>query len=269
MTTLNTLNGVGGGNTLGGWARPVVSSKTLTFPTAGTVQVAIVAATGSGGSGASATGANSSPLGVKVIKVSAADTLTITLGAPGAPKTGGEGNAGNNTVIQHNGVTIMTAQPGEPGQFAASNAAPLAATATVVGADRVIPGLQAQAGASGFFPVKGGAAVDVFDTGRGRGGESTTASQGGSVGVITGTAAVVTAPLPLYSPELGVTFFGANTPGLAGVGGPDNTSGGIFAGGGPGGGAGGNGAGGGGSTAVNPSGRGGEAYAHVIFVPES
>ena len=273
MTTLNTLNGVGGGNTLGGWALPVLTSKTFPpFPVGGKVQVAVMGGPGSGGSGSNATGSNSSPWGVKVITVSASDVLDITIGAGGAPKTGGVGNTGNSSIVKLNGVTIMTAQPGEPGQVATSATAnPAAAVATVVGADRVISGLQSQPNVNGLVSQKGGAAVDIFATGLGRGAAGTTASAGGSVGVASVSDAAPTAPLPLYSAELGVTFFGANTAGLAGVGGLSNTSGGMFAGGGPGGpaGSGGVGAGGGGSTAASPSGQGGNGYAYVVFVPEA
>ena len=267
--------GGGGAASLGIEAFPILTSRTLpAFTKGGRVQIAVMSGTGSGArcsgssSGYGATGANSSPWGVKIIDVAIGDVLEFVIGAGAAAKNiDGAGNAGSSTLVKLNGVTIMTAQPGEPGAY--GNSFPLnapAPTATVVGADWVVSGLRAGAVASAS-EVTGGAAVDVFRTGLGR----STGRAGGSVGADGGGSAP--APIPLSSAELGVSFLGIMAGGYAGVGGDFTIgyAGGMCAGGGGNtsgnAGKGGRGAGGGGSYGGS-SGAGGDGYAYLIFVPE-
>lgn len=150
-------------------------------------------------------------------------------GAAAARNVDGAGTAGSSTLVKLNGVTIMTAQPGEPG--ACSNSFPInapAPTATVIGADWVVPGLRAGAVASAGV-VTGGAAVDVFRTGLGR----STGFAGGGVGA-DGGPSTAAAPIPISSAELGVSFLGVLAGGHAGVGGDFSLgyAGGMCAGGG-------------------------------------
>lgn len=265
--------GGGGSAALGVETFVILASRTLpAFTKGGRVQIAAMGAPGSGarsGSGYGATGANSSPWGEKVIDVAIGDVLEFVVGAGGAVRsTDGAGNVGNSTLVKLNGVTIMTAQPGEPGAY--GNSFPLNApvpTATVVGADYVVPGLRAGAVAAAGNAT-GGAAVDIFRSGLGR----SVSRAGGSVGVDGGDSSNPALPLPLSSPALGVSIVGINTAGMAGLGGSvASPAGGMFAGGycGMGGaaGAGGRGAGGGGSAGVN-GGAGGDGYAYVIYIPE-
>ena len=273
---------------LDGWRRPVLTSTTFpAFVKAGRVRVAAMGATGSGGSGNGAanqraTGANSAPWGVKVIQVAAGDVLSVEIGAGGAPQTGvANGAVGSSTVVRLNGVAVMTCQPGEPG---VANGAATAPTATVVGADWVVPGRKAGE-ATGSAASSGGAAVDVFRTGLG---DSLSIAGGSQVrpGASVGAPSSDRNPLPLFSEDLGVLILGSAVSGHAGVGGIMSTAqsdadGGIFAGGAAGyvssgvvnqAGRGGRGGGGGGSAYTSgtpvPSGRGGDGYADVVYVPE-
>ena len=264
--------GGGGAAALGVEAFPILASRTLpAFTKGGRVQIAVMGGTGSGArcsSGYSATGSNSSPWGVKIIDVAVGDVLGFVIGAGAAAKfTDGAGTAGSSTLVKLNGATIMTAQPGEPGAY--GNTFPLnapAPTATVIGADWVVPGLRAGTAASANF-MTGGAAVDVFRTGFGR----STGYGGGSVGADSGNTAA--APLPLSSAELGASLLGVLAANYAGVGGDFSIgyAGGIFAGGGANtsgdAGKGGRGAGGGGAYG-GTGGAGGDGYAYIIFVPE-
>lgn len=275
MTFAKYFGGGGGAAALGVEAFPILASRTLpAFTKGGRVQIAVMGGAGSGArcsgspSGYGATGANSAPWGVKIIDVAIGDVLEFVIAAGAAVKNvDGAGNSGSSTLVKLNGVTIMTAQPGEAGAY--GNSFPLnapAPTATVIGADWVVPGLRAGAlaGANG---VTGGAAVDVFRTGLGR----STAGAGGSVGADSGNTAA--APIPLSSAELGVSVLGVLAANYAGVGGDFSIgyAGGIFAGGGANtsgaAGKGGRGAGGGGAYNGN-SGAGGDGYAYIIFVPE-
>lgn len=274
MITFGQAFGGGGSAALGVETFAILASRTLpAFTKGGRVHIAAMGAPGSGarsGSGYGATGANSSPWGEKVIDVAIGDVLEFVVGAGGAVRsTDGAGNVGNSTLVKLNGVTIMTAQPGEPGAY--GNSFPLNApvpTATVVGADYVVPGLRAGAVAA-VGNVTGGAAVDIFRSGLGR----SVNRAGASVGVDGGDNANPALPLQLSSPALGVSIVGINTAGMAGLGGSSASSaGGMFAGGcggvsGTAGGAGGRGAGGGGS-AGNNGGPGGDGYAYVIYIPE-
>lgn len=265
--------GGGGSASLGAWAMPILTSKVLpAFAVAGEVRIAVMGGTGSGarcsGAAGGATGSNSSPWGVKVLTVAAGDILEFVIGAGGAAKTtDGAGNAGNSSLVKLNGVTIMTAQPGEPGAYGTTY--PLnapAPTATVAGADWVVPGLRAGAvlAASNYT---GGSAVDVFRTGLGR----STGLAGGSVGA--DADAQPSPAFPSGSAELGVQFTGGVEVGSPGVGsGSAVNAPGIFAGG-----ASANsgtlqggrlGGGGGGAYSVN-SGPGGNGYAYIVFVPEA
>lgn len=268
----------GGGGTLGGWARPILSSVIITIPSAGKVQVGAMGGTGSGGyttTGANAaTGANSAPWGFKVFDVNASDTVEFVIGAGGAAQTtaNSSGIAGTATLVKLNGTTIMTCNPGEPGiQGGSFPLVQTAPTATVTGADFWVSGLRAgQVAASGSG--SGGAAVDLFRTGLGR----STGTPGGSVGADgSATGTIFTAPLALPSFEMGIGFIGLNTAGLAGVGGNQTTpAGGLFAGGagsisGTQPGKGGRGAGGGGGFAGTTSGAGGDGYAYMVFQPSS
>ena len=276
MTTLNSLDNIASGSaSLDAWAMPVLTSKVLpAFSVAGKVRIAVMGGPGSGARcsasvAAGATGSNSSPWGVKVLTVAAGDILEFVIGAGGAAKTtDGAGNVGNSSLVKLNGATIMTAQPGERGAY--GNAFPLnapAPTATVVGADWVVPGLRAGAVASAENGVTGGAAVDVFRTGLGR----STGIVGGSVGADAGSGS--SPAFPSSSAELGVQFTGVVAVGSPGVGaGPGFDAPGIFAGG-----AGATsgtlqggrlGGGGGGAYSVN-SGPGGNGYAYIVFVPEA
>ena len=278
MITFNQAFGGGSASgALGGWALPILASKSITITRKGKLQIAAMGGTGSGGftstAGEGATGANSAPYGVKVIDVAVGDVVEFVIGAGAAGQTvPGSGIAGNATLVKLNGTTIMTCNPGEPGIKGASF--PLvqtAPTATVVGADYWVPGLrsgQLAAGALGF----GGAAVDVFRTGLGR----STGTPGGSVGADgNSNGTTYTAPLALPSFELGISFLGLNTAGLAGVAGNQTTPpGGLFAGGagsvsGTNPGKGGRGAGGGGGYAGTSSGPGGDGYAFIVFQPEA
>jgi len=166
-----TFNQAFGGGTasgaLGGWALPILASKSITIASKGKLQIAAMGGTGSGGftgtGGEGATGANSAPWGVKIINVAVGDVVEFVIGAGGAGQTvAGSGIAGNATLVKLNGATIMTCNPGEPGiKGAAFPLVQTAPTATVVGADYWVPGLrsgQLAAGAVAF----GGAAVDVF-----------------------------------------------------------------------------------------------------------
>lgn len=278
MITFNQAFGGGSASgALGGWALPILASKSITIASKGKLQIAAMGGTGSGGftttGGEGATGANSAPWGVKIINVAVGDVVEFVIGAGGAGQTvAGSGIAGNATLVKLNGTTIMTCNPGEPGIKGASF--PLvqtAPTATVVGADWWTAGLrsgQLAAGAVAF----GGAAVDVFRTGLGR----STGTPGGSVGADgSATGTTYTAPLSLPSFELGISFLGLNTAGLAGVGGNQTTpAGSLFAGGagsisGTNSGKGGRGAGGGGNYAGTTSGAGGDGYAFIVFQPEA
>ncbi|CAN7312222.1 hypothetical protein [Acidovorax delafieldii] len=278
MITFNQAFGGGSASgALGGWALPILASKSITIASKGKLQIAAMGGTGSGGftgtGGEGATGANSAPWGVKIINVAVGDVVEFVIGAGGAGQTvAGSGIAGNATLVKLNGTTIMTCNPGEPGIKGASF--PLvqtAPTATVVGADYWVPGLrsgQLAAGAVAF----GGAAVDVFRTGLGR----STGTPGGSVGADgNSNGTTYTAPLALPSFELGISFLGLNTAGLAGVAGNQTTPlGGLFAGGagaisGTNSGKGGRGAGGGGNYAGSISGAGGDGYAFIVFQPEA
>lgn len=267
----------GGGGTLGGWARPILASVTITIPSAGKVQVGAMGGTGSGGftttAGEGSTGANSAPWGVKIINVAVGDVVEFVIGAGGAGQTvAGSGIAGNATLVNLNGTTIMTCNPGEPGiNGAVFPLVQTAPAATVVGADYWVPGLRSGQLAAGTLG-SGGAAVDVFRTGLGR----STGTPGGSVGADgSSSGTVFTAPLSLPSFELGISFLGLNTAGAAGVGGNQNTpAGGLFAGGagsisGTNPGKGGRGAGGGGGYAGTSSGPGGDGYAFIVFQPEA
>lgn len=279
MTFAKYFGGGGGAAALGVEAFPILASRTLpAFTKGGRVQIAAMGGAGSGArvsgspSGYGATGSNSSPWGVKIIDVAIGDVLEFVIAAGAAAKvTDGAGTAGGSTLVKLNGATIMTAQPGEPGAY--GNAFPLnapAPTATVVGADWVVPGLRAGAVVASVGGVTGGAAVDVFRTGLGR----STAVPGGSVGA-DGGPSVAAAPIPISSAELGVSILGVLASGYAGVGGDFSLgyAGGMFAGGGGNtsgdAGKGGRGAGGGGSYSHNGhSGAGGDGYAYIIFVPE-
>lgn len=267
----------GGGGSLGGWAQHILASKSITIASKGQLQIAAMGGTGSGGysntSGEGATGANSAPWGAKVIDVAVNDAVEFVIGAGGAGQTvEGNGVAGNATLVKLNGVTIMTCNPGEPGirgtTFPLIQTAP---TATVVGADYWVAGLRSGQLAAANTS-SGGAAVDVFRTGLGR----STGTPGGSVGADgSATGTTFTAPLALPSFELGISFLGLNTAGLAGVGGNQTTpAGGLFAGGGgsisgTSVGRGGRGAGGGGGFAGTTSGAGGDGYAFIVFQPEA
>lgn len=275
MTFAKYFGGGGGAAALGVEAFPILTSRTLpAFTKGGRVQIAAMGGAGSGArcsaspSGYGATGSNSSPWGVKIIDVAIGDVLEFVIGAGAAAKgTNGAGNSGSSTVVKLNGVTIMTAQPGEPGAY--GNSFPLnapAPTATVIGADWVVPGLRAGA-VAGANGVTGGPAVDVFRIGLGR----STAQGGGSVGA--DSAFTASAPLPLSSAELGVSVLSVLAAGYAGVGGDLSMgyAGGMFAGGGANtsgdSGKGGRGAGGGGAY-NGAGGAGGDGYAYIIFVPE-
>lgn len=278
MITFNQAFGGGSASgALGGWALPILASKSITITRKGRLQIAAMGGTGSGGfsttGGEGATGANSAPYGVKVIDVAVGDVVEFVIGAGAAGQTvPGSGIAGNATLVKLNGATIMTCNPGEPGIKGASF--PLiqtAPTATVVGADYWVAGLRSgQIAASNTS--SGGAAVDVFRTGLGR----STGTPGGSVGADgSATGTTYTAPLALPSFELGISFLGLNTAGLAGVAGNQTTpAGGLFAGGagsvsGTNPGKGGRGAGGGGGFAGTASGAGGDGYAFIVFQPEA
>jgi len=277
ITFSQAFGGGAGSGALGGWVLPILASKSITITRKGKLQIAAMGSTGSGGftttSGESATGANSAPWGVKIIDVAVGDVVEFVIGAGAAGQTvAGTGIAGTATLVKLNGTTIMTCNPGEPGirgsSFPLVQTAP---TATVVGADYWVTGLRAgQLAASNTS--SGGAAVDVFRTGFGR----STGTQGGSVGADgSSSGTVFTAPLALPSYELGISFLGLNTPGLAGVAGNQTTpDGGIFAGGagaisGTNPGRGGRGAGGGGRFSGLVSGPGGDGYAFIVFQPEA
>lgn len=276
MTTLNSLDNIASGSaSLAAWAMPILASKVLpAFSVAGKVRIAVMGGTGSGarcsGATGSATGSNSSPWGVKVLTVNSGDVLEFVIGAGGAAKTtDGAGNAGNSSLVKLNGVTIMTAKPGEPGAYGTTY--PLnapAPTATVLGADWVVPGLRAGAVPS-VNNYTGGSAVDVFRTGLGR----SFGAVGGSVGADAGPSP--SPAFPSSSAELGVQFTGVEAAGSPGVGAPAGSgfyAPGIFAGGGgansgtPQGGR--LGGGGGGAYTVD-SGPGGNGYAYIVFVPEA
>jgi len=277
ITFSQAFGGGAGSGALGGWTLPILASKSVTITRKGRLQIAAMGSTGSGGftttGGEGSTGANSAPWGVKVIDVAVGDVVEFVIGAGAAGQTvAGAGIAGTATLVKLNGTTIMTCNPGEPGikgsSFPLIQTAP---TATVVGADYWAPGLRSGQLAAGALG-SGGAAVDVFRTGLGR----STGTPGGSVGADgSATGTTYTAPLSLPSFELGISFLGLNTAGLAGVGGNQTTpAGGLFAGGsgsisGSSPGKGGRGAGGGGGYAGTTSGAGGDGYAFIVFQPEA
>lgn len=277
MTTLNSLDNIASGSaSLDAWAMPILTSKVLpAFSVAGKVRIAVLGGTGSGARcsasvAAGATGSNSSPWGVKVLTVNSGGVLEFVIGAGGTAKTtDGAGNAGNSSLVKLNGVTIMTAQPGEPGAYGTTY--PLnapAPTATVSGADTVVPGLRAAAALS-VNNCTGGSAVDVFRTGLGR----STGEVGGSVGADAGSSP--SPAFPSSSAEFGVQFTGvaaAGSPGVGAAPGSGFDAPGIFAGGGTAANSGtlqgGRLGGGGGGAYATASGPGGNGYAYIVFVPE-
>lgn len=276
MSTFKQLFfGGGGAQALGDYSLYFFSSRTHTFTAAGTAVITIVGATGSGargntGSGA-ATGSNSAPWGRLKIAVAAGDVLTVNIGAGGAAQSGTNVNglAGSNTTVALNGVTILTAQPGEPGVYNATAAVSANATATVTGADFVVSGLRA-GNATGSNTASGGAALDVLRSGLGRSPNSTVVSSpGGSVGTDAGgnTFGYIAYLDFGFVPSDGRSD---NVPGRGGGGGATVNIGGPFAGGASGstaGGAGGIGGGAGGSVGNNPSGAGSPGFVYATFTP--
>ena len=104
-------------------ARYFLASGTFTAPYTGNYLVTAIGGGGSGGKGAyGGTGGGAGGFCQKVVSLTAADTLTITVGAGGtAPGTNNTaGNAGGNTTVTATGVS-MTANGGGAGNFLKSN----------------------------------------------------------------------------------------------------------------------------------------------------
>ena len=282
ITFNQAFGGSGGGaSVVGGWSRPIFSSSTITFSAAGDVVISLVGAGGSGAlSSGAATGANSAPWGRKKIKVAKDDVMVINIGAGGAAPTvlGTNGNAGNTTTVVLNGVTILTAQGSEPGVQinAAGTASTSSPAATITGADFWVPGIKAGTALFVGQPtMSGGAAPDLLQTGLGRSPNVTSSGEGvgGSLGTDAGGIPQPWIVLAEWGVVVTDTATASSSVGAPGRGG--NPMGGILAGmfGGGGGGAigvvtqGGVGAGGGASNSVAQIRKGGDAYAHMFFVP--
>lgn len=275
--SFNQAFGGTGSASLGGWAMPIFSSKSITFAQAGTVVLTVV---GTGGGGAAngsnpATGGNSAPWGRKKIKILAGDVLVIAIGAGGlkAAAIPGNGSQGSATTVTLNGSTIMTVQGGEGGVYVTSGtaSAPTPA-ATVTGADYWVPGVRAGS-ATGANGRSGGAAVDVLSNGTGRSADASNAETlGGSVGrnsggipipwialadfgfVITdGASASATVGAPGRGGE-GALLAGALSGGRGAATGAVNNGGGF-------------GGGGGSGYSLATTGDGGAAYAYLTFTP--
>ena len=274
----------GGGAAVGGWSRAFISSATLpAFTQAGTVVLSYASAGGGGGAAnntsGSATGGNSGPWGRKKFSVSVGDILAVNIAAGGrkAAANATNGSAGSTGTVTLNGATIMTIQGGEGGVYAAGTDTATAPTptATITGADFVVPGIQAgSAAASTNANASGGAALDVLQTGLGRspnisgpGGANTI---GGSIGNNTGGIPqswllLAEWGIAITDPSAASTQNGA--PGRGGIS-SSSIKPGIFAGsassgGGP------TQQAGGGSGGINAiSGHnGGDAYAYMTFTP--
>lgn len=282
MTTLNNLNNISGGGSVGGWARAFPVSGSHTFTVDGTITVTAFGGAGSGATTTNttsgrATGGNSPPWGRKTINVIAGDVLTITVAAGGASQgsVSSNGLPGGNTVISLNGTPIMTCQGAEGGVYAASGsgATPAAASAVVTGADYWVPGVRSGSTSDAAGATSGGAALDILNTGLGRSPNVTgPAGNGGSVATDAGGP---TLPYMVYF-EFGVAAgdgMATLSPGRGGVDGTGTRDGGPFAGGCGSStsnvaGNGGMGGGGGARTGAN-SGAGGRGYAFVVFTPRS
>lgn len=274
------FGGGGSGGGLGGWVMPILVSKVLpAFTVPGKVRIVIHGAAGSGAAATlGGTGGNSPPWGVKVQSVVPGDVLAFTLGTSTKAATlGSNGVQGGSSIVTLNGTTILTAQGGEGGVFA--NAAGTfnspVPTATVVGADWMVPGIRAgQMISNGTNPTAGGgAALDVLQTGLGRSPNVTGASTqgvGGSVGNNTGANPKGWIAISNFG-----FAFGAGTnygdPGKGAGNSPPQPAG-DFAGGAGSLGVGvdslgGLGGGGGAGNTVANSGFGGNGYAYLTFQP--
>ena len=276
-----------GGSSSGGWVRPIISSKTITFTQPGSLVISMV---GGGGGGAvspatngSGTGGNSAPWGRKKVTVSAGDVLVVTIGAGGikGAAAGTTGAAGSTSTVVLNGATIMTVPGGEGGNFSLASATATAPTpaAAVTGADFWASGLQAgSAQVATGGTVSGGAAVDVLMTGLGCSPNATTAGAsaaiGGSVGTDAGGIPYPWVAMAEWGMVITDSATASTTVGAPGRGAtPSTNKAGPFGGGGgststlsPG-----EIGAGGGAGAANPAtaGAGGDAYAYVTFTPSA
>ena len=283
MSKFSDVFGGGSSPALGGWSRPIFSSKTINIVQSGTIVLSLLGSGGGGGflaTAGSIAGPNSGPWGRKKITVSASDVLVINLGAGGAKGavTGVAGSSGGTSTVALNGVTILTVQGGEGGAFAAGTATanPTAATATVTGADFWVPGLQAgSAQANSGVSVSGGAAPDLLQTGLGRSPSvagTAAGGLGGSLGTDLGGVPVPWIALAEWGLVITDGATASATLGAPGRGGAPAIMPGMFGGGRgvisgsdpqPGG----FGAGGGSGFATATCFNGGSAYAHLTFTP--
>lgn len=268
----------GGGAPVGGWAMPILTSKSITFTQAGTVVISMV---GSGGPGAAAnstsgaaTGGNSAPWGRKKFKVAVGDVMVCTMAAginPPATNATNGAKAGDSTVTL-NGVTILTVQGGEGGIYGGGTAIALAPTATVTGADFWVPGVSAGSAtfAASLATTSGGAAVDLLQTGFGRSPNMTVANAaiGGSVGTNAGGDNLAWLELSAWGIVIANAALASANIAIPGRGGARSPSvlPGAFAGSGDSNKSG-YGAGGCGSQSGGASSPSGDSYAYVTFTP--
>lgn len=124
MSTLTGLIGSGGGGGATGEVFTVLKSSTFTFPYDGKVKIYCIGGGGGGGRGSTAnnrsigTGGAAGGTAVKVLDVTANDSIICTIGAGGNGSTGnpGSGAAGGQSAVNSNTLTIaLTANGGSGG----------------------------------------------------------------------------------------------------------------------------------------------------------
>lgn len=271
----------GGGTVVGGWAMPILGSKSITFTQAGTVVISIMSAGGAGAAGntttGAATGGNSAPWGRKKIKVAIGDVLTFTMAASAvSPATDAtNGSNGGTTTVTLNGTTILTCQGGEGGVYGSPSATSATPVATITGADFWVPGVRAGNAtfSASVATTSGGAAVDLLRTGLGRSPDRTTANTaiGGTVGTNLGGAYISWIELAMWGMVITDQSLASSTVSIPGRGGDVSGSirAGAFAGSGVSNNKSGFGAGGPGAQQGGVGTLSGEAYAYITFTPLS